>query len=187
MLPSVDGTGPFQSLCFSCRCWSPKRPCIWISTLGWTGLVIGKMVGKTSWDGGPLNNQPIYTLYHVGIYWVYHHFPYDFVNSLVGFWRLFGWRFRASSILLVHTWILKVVWCAITKHFERELKWRSPHLYKLYGYGLCKGKPIPKIAENKVQYLHFRYLKLLVIRYYTPGSSNIAGWNMGPDWRCISY
>ena len=29
--------------------------------------------------------------------------------------------------------------------------------YKLYGYGLCKGKPTPKIAWNKVQYLHFRY------------------------------
>ena len=35
--------------------------------------------------------------------------------------------------------------------------------YKLYGYGLCKGKPTPKIAENKVQEtLHFRYLKFLV-------------------------
>ena len=33
---------------------------------------------------------------------------------------------------------------------------------KLYGYGLCKGKPTPKIAEHRVQYLHFRYLKLLV-------------------------
>ena len=28
----------------------------------------------------------------------------------------------------------------------------------------CKGKPIPKIAENKVQYLHFRHLKFLVIQ-----------------------
>jgi len=28
----------------------------------------------------------------------------------------------------------------------RYLKWRNPHLYKLYGYGLCKGKPIPNIA-----------------------------------------
>ena len=38
------------------------------------------------------------------------------------------------------------------------------HLYKLYGYGLCKGKPTSKIAENKVQEtLHFRYLKFLVI------------------------
>ena len=25
------------------------------------------------------------------------------------------------------------------------------HLYKLYGYGLCKGKPTPKIAVNKVK------------------------------------
>ncbi len=33
----------------------------------------------------------------------------------------------------------------ITKHL-RYLKWRNPHLYKLYGYGLCKGKPTPKIA-----------------------------------------
>ena len=31
----------------------------------------------------------------------------------------------------------------ITIHF-RYLKWRNPHLYKLYGYGLCKGKPTPK-------------------------------------------
>ena len=35
-----------------------------------------------------------------------------------------------------------------TKLF-RYLKWRNPHLYKQYGYGLCKGKPTPKIAENK--------------------------------------
>ena len=27
--------------------------------------------GKTSWDGGPLIINAIYTLYHVGIYWVY--------------------------------------------------------------------------------------------------------------------
>ena len=33
----------------------------------------------------------------------------------------------------------------ITRHF-RYLKWRNPHLYKLHGYGLYKGKPIPKIA-----------------------------------------
>ena len=39
----------------------------------------------------------------------------------------------------------------------------DPHLYKLYGYGLCKGKPDPKIAEHKVQEtLHFRYLKFLL-------------------------
>ena len=51
----------------------------------------------------------------------------------------------------------------ITKHFERYLKWRNPHLYKVYGYGLCKGKPTPKIAVNKAQEtLHFRYLKCLV-------------------------
>ncbi len=35
-------------------------------------------------------------------------------------------------------------------------------------YGLCKGKPAPKMAEHKVQEtIHFRYLKLyklLVIR-----------------------
>ena len=32
----------------------------------------------------------------------------------------------------------------LTKHF-RYLKWRNPHLYKLYGYGLCKGfHPPPK-------------------------------------------
>ncbi len=44
-----------------------------------------------------------------------------------------------------------------------RVKWRNPHLYKLYGYGLCKGKPTRKIAEYKVQYLRFRYLKFLVI------------------------
>ena len=27
---------------------------------------------------------------------------------------------------------------------------RNPHLYKLYGYGVYKGKPIPKIAQQKV-------------------------------------
>ena len=54
-------------------------------------------------------------------------------------------------------------WHYITKNF-RYLKWRNPHLFKLYGYGLCKGNPISKTAENKVQEtLHFRYLKCLVI------------------------
>ena len=53
------------------------------------------------------------------------------------------------------------MWIYLAQHF-RYLKWRNPHLYKLYGYGLCEGKPTPKIAENKVQYLHFRYLELLV-------------------------
>ncbi len=43
-------------------------------------------------------------------------------------------------------------------------KWRNPHLYKLYGYGLCNGNPTPRIAEHKAQEtLHFRYLKLLLI------------------------
>ncbi len=37
----------------------------------------------------------------------------------------------------------------VTKIFK-YLKWRNPHLYKLYGYGLYKGNPTPKIAENKV-------------------------------------
>ena len=27
----------------------------------------------------------------------------------------------------------------------------SENLYKLYGYGLCKGQLIPKMAEHKVQ------------------------------------
>ena len=31
---------------------------------------------------------------------------------------------------------------SLTKYF-RYLKWRNPHLHKLYGYGLCKGKPAP--------------------------------------------
>ena len=34
---------------------------------------------------------------------------------------------------------------------SQRQNWRNPHLYKLYGYGLCMGKPTPKIAENKVQ------------------------------------
>ena len=37
----------------------------------------------------------------------------------------------------------------------RHLTWKNPHQFKLYGYGVCKGKPTPKIAENKVQYLKF--------------------------------
>ena len=47
--------------------------------------------------------------------------------------------------------------------FRWYLKWRNPHLYKLYGYGLCKGKPIPKMALWGSGFLHFRYLKLLGI------------------------
>ena len=38
----------------------------------------------------------------------------------------------------------------------------SENIYKLHGYGLCKGNPAPKMAGYKVQYLHFRYLKLLL-------------------------
>ena len=40
----------------------------------------------------------------------------------------------------------------ITKNF-RYLKWRNPHLYKLYGYKGYVREDIPtiKIAENKVQ------------------------------------
>ena len=67
----------------------------------------------------------------------------------------------------------------IPKHFERYLKWRNPkHLYKLYGYGLCKRQPTPKIAENKVQEtLHSRYLKLLVIRQiWWLGWTLLDGW-----------
>ena len=44
-------------------------------------------------------------------------------------------------------------------------------------YGLCKGKPHPKIAENKVQEtLHFRYLKFLVkhpFHCWNPGVQTI--------------
>ena len=32
---------------------------------------------------------------------------------------------------------------------------------------LCKGIPIPKTTENKVQYRHFGYLNLLVIKRTT--------------------
>ena len=34
-------------------------------------------------------------------------------------------------------------WGGVTKHV-RYIKWRNPHLYMLYGYGLCKWKPTPK-------------------------------------------
>ena len=44
----------------------------------------------------------------------------------------------------------------ITKHF-RYLKWRNPHLYKLY----VRENPSSE-WPYKVQYLHFRYLKLMV-------------------------
>ena len=61
-----------------------------------------------------------------------------------------------------HFEFFKLPYWLDTKHF-RYLKWRNPHLYKLYGYGLCKEKPTPKIAKKKVQEtLHFRYLKCLV-------------------------
>ena len=52
-----------------------------------------------------------------------------------------------------------VIW--LTNHF-RYLKWRNPHLYKLYGYGLCKGKPTPKNSRTMPvlqETLHFRYLQ----------------------------
>ncbi len=58
---------------------------------------------------------------------------------------------KSKGVFLIHD--------PIIKHF-RYLKWRNPHLHKLYGYGLCKRKAIPKIAEYKVQEtLHFRSLK----------------------------
>ena len=34
----------------------------------------------------------------------------------------------------------------VTQRF-RYRKWMNPHLYKLYGYGPCKGKPTPKMAS----------------------------------------
>ena len=58
-------------------------------------------------------------------------------------------------------------WLAVVspKNFRfLNLKWRNPHLYKLYGYGLCMGKHTPKIADYKVQYLHLlSYQKFLVM------------------------
>ena len=36
----------------------------------------------------------------------------------------------------------------ITKHFVRYLKWRNPHLSKLYGYGLCKDKTHPQKSRS---------------------------------------
>ena len=43
----------------------------------------------------------------------------------------------------------------------------SENLYKLYGYGSCKGRLTPKIAEHKAQEtLHVWYLKLLSLFYH---------------------
>ena len=39
----------------------------------------------------------------------------------------------------------------ITKKIQVPKMEESENLYKLYGYGLYKGKPTPKIAWNKVQ------------------------------------
>ena len=44
----------------------------------------------------------------------------------------------------------------VTKHFSYLKMEESSPSYKLYGYGLCKGTPTPKIAENK-ETLHFTY------------------------------
>ena len=80
-----------------------------------------------------------------------------------------------------------------TKLF-RYLKLRYENLYKLYGYRLCKGKPTPKIAEHKVQYLHFRYLKFLVIDGLFNSSLKakwehplIIDWLTHPNKNQISY
>ena len=35
----------------------------------------------------------------------------------------------------------------VTKHVVGTIKWRNPHLHKLYEYVLCKGKPTPKIPK----------------------------------------
>ena len=72
----------------------------------------------------------------------------------------------------------------VTKHF-RYLIWRNPHLYKLYGYGLVKTRS--QIAKDKVQYLHSRYLNMLVneihgfIRVFLGGS--IIHWIYAPPPR----
>ena len=73
-------------------------------------------------------------------------------------------------------------------------KWRNPHLYKLYGYGLCKEKhtpPNPQIAlYNLVQEtLQIRYLKLLVIIHvyvlYLCISTN--QWIYDDIWICHTF
>ncbi len=53
----------------------------------------------------------------------------------------------------------------ITKDFGKVPKMEeSENLFELYSFGLCKGKPTPKIAGYKVQEtLHFRYLKILAM------------------------
>ena len=45
------------------------------------------------------------------------------------FWSLLGLLPKGSYPQIIPN---------MTKHF-RYLKWRNPHLCKLYGYGLCKG------------------------------------------------
>ena len=42
-------------------------------------------------------------------------------------------------------WVLSLCgFCSFITQHLRCLKWRNPHLYKLYGYGLCKENPPPK-------------------------------------------
>ncbi len=75
---------------------------------------------------------------------IFHHNQiWQFVSPI--FWKVIGGLSelvdlsdRCSNIL-----------SPVTKDF-RYLEWRNPHLYKLYGYGLCKGKPSPKIAFKKI-------------------------------------
>ena len=89
----------------------------------------------------------------------------------------FRWRFaiRHPKRCLKNDGIIHLLYCdvsrqhlptgpTVTKLF-RYLKWRNPHLYKLYGYGLCKG--VGPTPENSLLRFrkpsNFRYLKFLVI------------------------
>ena len=53
----------------------------------------------------------------------------------------------------------------ITEHF-RYLKCRYENLYKLYINTAYVEKTHPKIASDRFQYLHLRYLKVLVIEVW---------------------
>ena len=61
--------------------------------------------------------------------------------------------------------------CFITEDRAKRIR-RERRAAKVGGWGMRSEKC---------------YEKWLVVFKYTPGSTDIAGWKMDPDWRCISY
>ena len=60
----------------------------------------------------------------------------------------------------------EALWILRDQTFQVPKMEESSPSYELYGYGLCRGIPMPKIAGFKVlSYLHFRYLKFLMNRF----------------------